>query len=592
MAEAFLDADGQLWLRSEYRERDLVKAIPGRRYHREHQLWSVPLSWGTLYALRGIFGQQVDRYGHLHAWAADNWPWLQQRLSMREASDAEGYLGMPEGLSPFQRSGAVFLHLAEQALLADGMGAGKTIETIAALRLTAANPERPEPLPALIICPNSMKLTWQRELEKWWPGARVAVSGRTAGTRKKAIGAVSAGEADFLVMNWESFWRHSRLEAFGSAVKLTDKEKSPKELNSIAWRTIIADESHRAMNPRSKQARGLWAVGHQEGVYYRYGLTGTPVESTPDQLWSQLHFIAPKEWPSKTQYVERYCQQSYTPWGADVVGLLPANASEFYSILFPMYIRRPKEVVIEGLPDKLPPQIRYVEMEPKQAKAYRQMRDLFVAELEDGAVVHATSPLAVATRLGQLASAFGEVVDWEEVVNEAGEVFRKPVIKLKAPSNKVDALEEIIEEAGGEPLVVFAESRQLIALCEARLKKKKVDYGVIAGDRSPEERQQDMDDFQDGRLQVMLCTFGAGAEGITLTAASTVVMLQRAWSRIKNEQAEDRVHRRGQDREVQVINVISTDTIDEIRLAVFGEKTGKVEELLWDEDTRRKFLGL
>jgi SNF2 family DNA or RNA helicase len=202
----------------------------------------------------------------------------------------------------------------------------------------------------------------------------------------------------------------------------------------------------------------------------------------------------------------------------------------------------------------------------------------------DGGALVAASKLVRSGRLSQLASAWAEV-DWD---NDG-----LPAVTLAEPSCKADALEELVADMGGAQLVVFAESRQLVDLCAARLGRRGVDHCLVTGAVAGPDRAAAIDAFQAGRRQVILLTFGAGAEGITLTAAPTVAFLQRAWSSTKNLQAEDRIHRPGAERwpSVHVVDLVTRGTIDERRLALVAEKGDVLEDLLQDEATLRRLLG-
>ena len=102
-----------------------------------------------------------------------------------------------------------------------------------------------------------------------------------------------------------------------------------------------------------------------------------------------------------------------------------------------------------------------------------------------------------------------------------------------------------------------------LQVAQAALDKKAISYVRITGDESAEIRSIGVQQFQEGLVRVALCTFGAGSEGITLTRASTAVFLQRPWSLVQSKQAEDRIHRIGQDAEkVLIIDLVSRGTVD------------------------------
>lgn len=561
-----LYTDGRIHATSDIREAELIKLVPGTRWDKEARQWTATLSWATCIAFRGVFGLNLEVGPALTQWAEE-----ERRLridpatTMRTAMEEPALMESEPELFPFQRVGVRFLESTGRALIADDMGSGKTVQLIRAVDRLG-----PEALPVLVVCPNSMKYTWKEEVERWSDLTAAVVDG-TAAQRKKAI---SANE-DFTIINWESLRLHTNLAPYGS-INLTDAEKKSKEMNDVDWGTVIADEAHRAKDPKSKQTRALWAVSR--AAKYRFAATGTPIESNPAELWPIMNFISPDDFPVKTKYIDRYCLTSFNHFGGmDIVGLRPETSSEFHAIIDPKMLRRPKDVILP----QLPPKIETLRLIPfaagKQKKAYDDMAKHMLAEMDDGSVLVATSPITQFVRLSQFASAYAEV-------NEDG------AVRLSLPSNKADAFLDLIEEAGSESVVGFAESSQLINLIAEKLKVAGISHGLITGDFSVPERQAVMGQFQAGNIQVLLGT-AAAAEGITLTRARILVFIQRFWSSIKNAQAADRIHRIGQTADqVEIITFATKDTVDEHRELVLEQKGVALQEILKDDDIRRDML--
>lgn len=581
--------DDRIVIHSEYRERELVKQVPGAKWDDGMKVWWCPLSWAACMQLRGVFGDLLQIGEQLVTWAQGE---LDGRVSpclaLREAEDAELPAGvvpdtLPKtgdtfrgklvesdwDLEPRQRAGVRFLATARRAALCDGMGSGKTVQTIMALETLAA--EGKDPYPAVVVCPNSMKATWWEEFDIWAPHRKVTVIRGGAAARRKLL----AEPADVYVFNWEGLRSHTRLAGYGF-IRLSEDEKTDKELNLMSLRSFVADEAHRGKDPKSKQTRAAWAVARK--CEFRFALTGTPLANSPEDTWAIMHMLEPLEWPSRTQFVDRYALQSWSNFGfMQVTGIRGENRDEFLRILDPRFLRRPTKIVVPDLLDKLPPQVRHVELVPKQRKAYEQLRKELLAELDSG-VLMATNPLTRMTRLVQLAAAYGEVENGVDM-------------RLSEPSAKLDALDEFLDDVGPEEqVVVFAESRQLIELAAKRLEKHKIPFGLITGAQQDFERQRAVQDFQAGSLRVILCTLGAGGEGLTLTAARHVVFLQRSFSLVKNRQAEDRVYRKGQTREVQRTDIVAVNTIEEHVLLVGEDKEARLEEICRDEEVLRKWL--
>jgi SNF2 family DNA or RNA helicase len=252
---------------------------------------------------------------------------------------------------------------------------------------------------------------------------------------------------------------------------------------------------------------------------------------------------------------------------------------EFFAALDPRMRRMPKALVLSHLPPVMFER-RDVEMEPKQKKAYQQMVDQMVAELDDDLLV-TTSPLVRVTRLLQFASSYAEI---EREWNEDRQAYDEHV-KLIEPSSKIKAFLNDIDDFGDDSVVVFAVSKQLINMLSARLTKMGIEHGLITGDQNADQRQEAMDKFQAGKIQFMLCTIAAGGTGITLTRARVGVFLQRSWSMIDNIQAEARVHRIGseQHNSVVIIDYVTADTIEETVINAVEQKSNRLEDILRDK---------
>ncbi len=607
MARANVHVDGAfIEVQAAFTDRDRLVQVPGATWHRPTSRWRVPLTWAACLQLRGVFGTELELDSTLQAWAwrereahirpasltrealdldaiADQHPLLRDVVTALDFLEQDSALK----LKPFQRAAVAFLVSTGTAVLADPMGTGKTTITIRALQVMdylAWNP-----FPVVVGCPNSLKNTvWARELAAWAPRLTVTVVEGSVGQRRKQL----AAPADVYVINWDSLRLHSRLAPFGNT-SLTEAQKTPKELNELSPRTVILDEAHRLRNvgtkverredgskrylPQSQQTLAAWAVMHQ--AEFRFALTGTPVNEHVGDLWGLMHAVLPTWYPAKSRYLDRYAETSFGMWGGlEILGVNPRTDPERRAILEPTFRRIPKEVSLPQLPPKLPLAFRETPMTPKQALAYRQMEAGMIARLNE--LLIAVNPLVQFSRLLQFAAAHAEVDENNEV-------------HLTAPSAKVDDLVEFLDELGDEPLVVAAPSRQLIELAAARLEKEKISHGLVTGAYSPAERARAVARFQDGQLRVILLTHGAGAEGITLTRARTLLFMQRSWSPLENDQVDDRIHRIGSERHayVRYVEQVTPGTVEERKREVLRGKEDRIEEVMRDHDTVLRLLG-
>lgn len=577
-----------------WNEKELIRQIPGAKWKANARAWHVPLGWAQCIMLRAVF-EQIEFGPELTQWGWHELftrvqPAMKLRMLYTGSEDLDGIDVYDSRLYDFQRIGAHFLTVAGDSILADEMGSGKTVQALTALQAI-------DGLPALIVCPNSTKLNWAREVREWYPDAEPIVIQGTATNRSKLFQQAEKmieelGNA-IVIINFESLRSYSRLSPYGSiklaSCRVCDPsrgqeriaesrcETHQKILNKLPFRTVIVDEAHKMKDPQSKQTRACWAVMHGPTVTCRWALTGTPLANHPGDLWSILHGITPHEHPTRSKFIDRFCLSAWNPYGGlDIVGLNPERKSEFYSFVDPRFRRMPKALVLSQLPPKVRIR-RYVEMTPKQSAAYRDISQKYITRLDTGALLVASNDILAQTRLLQLSSSYCKVFPDPE--QPSG--FR---VEMCEPSPKLDALLEIMEELEDRQLVACAESKQLINMAAARMEKLKIPYGIITGDQSQWERDDYLRRFQAGELRILLFTVKAGGTGLTMTAADTIVFLQRSMSMVDNKQAEDRVHRIGSERHesINVIDIITRDTVEERQINNLHNKLLRLEEITRD----------
>ena len=586
----FVDVDNEkehIQINCDWRYKELCKSIPGSSWSTQEQVWRVPLSWTSCLALRSTFKSELQIGPTLTDWATRYLSEVvEPSVALRDLEDYEG----DEDLFPHQKAGVAFLATSKRALLADEPGLGKTAQAIRALKRLKEQGE--DVFPALIVCPNTLKNNWAREFDKWWPEVTTQVVKGAAGKRKKQFDTIVESNIDVVIINWESLRSHSRLAPYGSValtrcsecgghdegVSLNRCEVHLRELNAIDFKSVIADEIHRSKDPKSKQTRALWSASGNAEI--RFALTGTPIANNVVDLWSILHWISPKDWPSKTKWIERMIDTMLNAFGGMlVIGVKPHMQDEFYRSINPHMRRMLKQKVLPWLPEQIYER-RDVEMSTKQKKAYDQMRDLMLTELESGDVLTAPSVLTQTTRLNQFANSYATM----ETNPTTGEMRAV----LAEPSCKVDALMADIKSGdfGDDSVAVCAVSRQLIELLSAAMTKNKIDHGLITGAQSEDERQKAIDDFQSGVTKWILFTAQAGGVGVTLTTARRLVMLQRPWSLVDHKQALDRVHRIGSEIHDSIIitDYVTEGSIEERVLQVLETKADNFEQVVRDRD--------
>ncbi len=454
---------------------------------------------------------------------------------------------MSPKLYEFQKYAVDFLVDKRSVLLGDDMGLGKSPQAI------VLDQERRIKQPNLVKNPKTLVITyigifsgWQEHFRLWNPSLRVKTINNK--DRLPFLKAIAEDEADVYICHWQSL------------------RFIIEDLKQVKWFHIIGDEIHATQNRKSQQSKALKEIP----AIYKTGLSGTPAFDKPDDLWSILNWLYPDHWSSYWRYYNKHIIFTDFNGYRTIVGV--AHADELQREMSGFYIRRRKEDVLLDLPDKYNTRVE-VDMSPRQAKAYESMREdmlAWVGEHEDEPVA---APVVIAqlTRLQQFSDAFGTID------RDSGKML------LAEPSSKLDAVMQILESTN-EQIVIFSQFAQMIKMLGQRLEKANIPHGLFIGDTSARDREQIIEEFQAGKLKVFAGTIAAGGIGITLTASSTVVFIDRSWSPALNRQAEDRLHRIGQKNAVQVIDIISRGTIDAKRHEEINLKWAWIRELLGEND--------
>jgi len=540
---------------------------------------TVPATWAAVVQLAATFGDHWAPGPRLAAWTAE-------QAAVRMNLPPLGFRA-PKGLAlrPYQADGARLIAATGRALITDEPRTGKTITTIAGLiDYTSA---RLLPGPALVVCPASVVDPWVEEWETWAPHVK-AVAWRGPAARRHAL----AGSADVYVTSYDV----ARIDSaqIGRKAPLRDL------LADLKGSALVVDECHYIKNnqaARSKAVRKLAeiVVGNGGAVV---GLSGTPITRDSSDLWPMLYCLEPGAYPAKGRWVDRYCEQIQGDYDTEVIGLNRFTEAEFRLSLLGQHRRVARADVMADLPPKVY-SIRTVELPAHWRKAYDAFEATMIADLpDDGGELAVMDAMSVLTHLSALSSAPAdvEVTYGPDVDERTGEPKRHVHLDLKGPSWKVAALLEILEERPGEKVVVFAESAQIIRLAGTAAEAAGLpgfeQAGYIIGGQSQRERTATRAAFQSGDLNLVCATTGAGGTGITLSAAGTLVFLQRPWKLVESIQAEDRAEGDLQaSRGTEIIDVVARNTVDSRRRAVLRERAGQLAELVQDPRIVRELLG-
>jgi SNF2 family DNA or RNA helicase len=432
-------------------------------------------------------------------------------------------------------------------------------------------------LKTLVIARASAFDHWHEVILMFAPRAKVAIINPK--NRGAFLAALKDPTVHFYLLHWE-------------ALRLM------KELQSVKWFHIIADEVHRIKNRNAQVTRALKAI---KNVTYKTGLSGTPADDKPEDLWSVLNWLWPKYYTSFHRFIGHHClYDTEKNWntGAEYKKFVGVkNVRSLKEEMDPWFVRRKKTEVVKDLPEKYYDKV-WVDLDPKQRKAYDEMKEEMISWID---AQDKTQPLAAPAvvaqliRLQQFALGYVESrVTWHKRLNETKKDWIRdkntgePVLfpaqhwDLIEPSSKLNALMDIVDEAGDNQLIVFSQFKSAIHMLGKRLEKKNITYVPFTGDIPQASRGKYITDFQKGNIQVFASTIATGSESITLTAASRVIFLDRSWKPVANAQAEDRAHRVGQKSAVQITDIMARNTVDRGRFQRIEQKWEYIQKILGD----------
>lgn len=421
-------------------------------------------------------------------------------------------------LYPYQQAGVEFLQNNDRAYLGDEMGLGKTVQLI-----------RGSVGQTLVVAPAMLvdSGTWQREIDLWADDpSRFTV---TAYTRLPG--------------------RNGR--------KMSRK---PREEFDQGWDTLIFDEAHYLKNRDSIRTVVSLRVARQAKRVYL--ASGTPVPNWAHELFVPLQILNPEEakagmtYGSYWRWVETWFQVSASPFarGALDIGRLtgcsaacarrsPDDPCEHYQAfsqanLGDRMLRRLRDDVLQDLPD-LRVQRVPVPMTAKQWAEYRRMREEFITTVDDSEIV--------------AWSGASRHVYLDQITTSLGLLSGNPT----EHSGKFEMLAADLAQRS-RPTVVVAHYRASVEGAAQVARDLGKSVGVIHGQTSKADRHRVTEEFQAGKLDVLVGSFDTISEGLTLTAADMLIMLELSYKAARNQQVIRRIHRIGQDQGCLVLEYYST----------------------------------
>lgn len=454
-----------------------------------------------------------------------------------EDSDFEIPKDLRQVLRGYQKTGYRWLKTLDSygfgGILADDMGLGKTIQIIALLLDEA---EREAHTTSIIVCPASLVYNWENEFHTFAPALKVLTVTGTAGEREEVL--KHTDEEDVLITSYDLLKRD---------IELYERK---------SFRYQIIDEAQYIKNASTQSAKAVKGIDAEN----RFALTGTPIENRLSELWSIFDFLM----PGFLFTYQRFKKEYELP----IVKEQDRSALEsLHRLIGPFILRRLKKDVLKELPDKLETVV-YSAFDKEQkelyaANAFRLKKEL--EAMEGGTGKETIQILAELTRLRQICC------DPHLCYENYG-----------GGSAKLETCIDMVRNAveGGHKILLFSQFTSMLEIIEKRLKKEGLSYYMLTGATPKEERLHMVNSFKDDGVPLFLISLKAGGTGLNLTAADVVIHYDPWWNIAAQNQATDRAHRIGQEKQVSVFKLITKGTIEENILKLQESKKNLAEQII------------
>lgn len=481
-----------------------------------------------------------------------------QKTSRRVIAQRPVPAGLQAALRPYQVEGFQWLSfLYEQRLggiLADDMGLGKTVQALALLahameehraasERAAERGESVEPFaPFLVVAPTSVISNWAAEAERFLPEAKVVTitettAGKTPLAERVAGAHLVLTSYTLLRMDEDAYTGYAR--TLGRTVDdLTGKLSAPE-----GWGALLLDEAQFVKNTGTR----AWSIARAMPARTKIAMTGTPIENNLMELWALLAIVADGLFPSARAFRDLYARPAES--GEDPAHAA-ATAARLRRRIRPLMLRRTKELVAAELPAKNDTRVN-LPLAPGHRRIYdthlQRERQKVLGLLEDMDKNRFTifQSLTLLRRLALDAA----LIDPEAYAG---------VSSVKR-DYLVQQLPDLLEK--GHRVLVFSQFTGYLKSISARLAEEGIGHLYLDG--STRNRAEVIEAFTSGQEPVFLISLKAGGFGLNLTEADHVFIMDPWWNPAAEQQAVDRIHRIGQDKEVHVYRLVAEGTIEE-----------------------------
>ena len=498
---------------------------------------------------RAFYLQKILEKNELKAIKDENYNEFVNNFTKDEATDDSDLpKKLNASLREYQKTGYNWLKILDKyglgGILADDMGLGKTVQLLAVICSYIENNKNAKP--SLVVCPSSLALNWQNEIEKFTKDIKSFVIHGTLEERQAQIKSIP--KYNVIITSYE----------------LLKRDLDEYKKYNYEFKYIIADEAQYIKNNNTRNAKAIKEMKAET----RYALTGTPIENSLSELWSIFDFIMPGYLFSYKKFKEIYET-------AIVKGEDSYTTEKLKKLISPFILRRIKGEVLTELPDKTI-SILNSQMSEEQREVYmsyllQAKKDVQAEIKENGIERSQIKILALLTRLRQICCHPSLFIE-----------------NYKGDSGKLNQCVEIVKDAvqSGHKILLFSGYTSMLEIIEEELKKENINYRKLTGQTNVNDRVDLVDEFNENNdIKVFLISLKTGGTGLNLTGADMVIHYDPWWNLSAENQATDRSYRIGQKRNVQVYKLITKDSIEEKIYGLQKKKEMLIDNMLSTNQT-------
>ncbi|KGE14830.1 DEAD/DEAH box helicase [Sphingobacterium deserti] len=475
---------------------------------------------------------------------------LEQLLNFDQIDEAPLPQSFKGELRPYQRAGYNWFHFLQHykfgGCLADDMGLGKTVQTLALLQQQKEMLQKTEHTKvSLLILPTSLIYNWQKEAERFAPGLRLLIHAGSNRLRDP----FGFSHFDLIITTY--------------GIARSDEQLFSK----FFFNYIILDESQHIKNPTSKSFKAIKALKSRN----KLALSGTPIENSVGDIWSQMHFANPGLLGSYSYFQKEFVTPIEKKKDED-------KATRLQAIIKPFVLRRTKDQVAKELPPKTEQTI-YCEMLDEQAELYESTKSEYRNAILDNALKQNGKGNQIILLQG--------LTKLRQIANHPNMIGENETLS----SGKFETVIEMINSvsAEGHKVLIFSQFVKHLHLFRTYFDDKSMPYAYLDG--STRDRAEAVSTFKEKPgTNLFLISIKAGGVGLNLTEADYVFILDPWWNPAVEQQAVDRSHRIGQTKNVFIYKFISKDTVEEKILALQNRKKAISSALITTEESFVKSL--